>query len=145
MTLDARRSTLVAAGRSHPALYLTRAAHSVQDQWATNYSYHQPRFLIRELSAAGGNPTPAETIGCRTEVQREADLDAGICIISRPPSTLCQFTHHLSLYIRAPGKDIKARPANNDQWHDHKVRAADPNLLYSMNPLSRRIARLGPF
>ena len=39
--------------------------------------------MISRLSAASGHPTPAEAIGCRTEVQREADMDAGISIISR--------------------------------------------------------------
>jgi len=39
--------------------------------------------LIRELSAASGHPTPTEAYGCRTEVQREADMDAGISIIRR--------------------------------------------------------------
>jgi len=37
--------------------------------------------MISRLSAASGHPTPAEAIGCRTEVQRKADMDAGISII----------------------------------------------------------------
>ena len=71
--------------------------------------------MISRLSAASGHPTPAEAIGCRTEVQREADMDAGISIISRTNETweARNRKQPMFFYIQGALVNCPIGPANN--------------------------------
>ena len=89
---------LVASGRSHPELFLTRAAHSVQDQWATIH-ITSCAILIREASATG--PSIVATFRIIANVQGNAR--GKIC------------TPNLVSLAGPLHKVIGNGPANNDQ------------------------------